>query len=108
MEMAIVTRRQQHSSIRTRISKQLPFITMDIRANEEREGVQAMQRREGRVADAERGRMYRWRERKDVVLIMVLIAGVVLAMVLIETVLALLLMVLICPPVTCWRSRCCC
>ena len=29
-------------------------------------------------------------------------------MVLIEDLLTLLLMVLICPPVTCWRSKCCC
>ena len=65
------------------ISKQHPFITMDIRANEDREGMQAMQRRKGRVCDAERERMYGWRERKDVVL----------AMVLIETVWTLLLMI---------------
>ena len=72
-----------------RISKQHPFITMDIRANEEREGMQAMQRREGCVADGERGRTCGWRERKDMGLIMVLIAGVVL----IDTVLTLLLMI---------------
>ena len=67
---------------------------MDIRTNEEREGMQAMQRREGR-ADGER-------ERKDVVLTMVLIEEVVLAMVLIEDVLALLTMIeqLECKPPT--------
>ena len=43
-------------AIESRISKQHPFITMDIWANEEREDMQAMQRGEGRVADAERGR----------------------------------------------------
>ena len=53
----------------------------------------AIQRGEGRVADEERGRMCRWRERKDVVLIMVLIEDVVLAMALIEDVLTLLLMI---------------
>ena len=45
MAMEIVTHRQQHSSIRTRtsnckmgsrISKQHPFITTDVQANEER------------------------------------------------------------------------
>ena len=51
----------------SRISKQHPFIaTMDIRANGEREGMQTMQRREGRVADGERGKTCRWREGKDV------------------------------------------
>ena len=40
---------------------------MDIWANEEREGIQAMQRREERVTDAERGRTCGWRERKDAV-----------------------------------------
>ena len=51
-----------------RISKQHdPFITtMDIQANEEREGMQAMQRREGRVADGERRRTCGWREGKHV------------------------------------------
>ena len=39
---------------------------MDIRANEEREGMQAMQRKEGRAADAERGRMCGLREGEDV------------------------------------------
>ena len=59
-------------------------------------------------ANEERGSMQGHREGKDVWLIMVLIAGVVLVMILIEDVLTLVLMVLICPPVTCWRSKCCC
>ena len=86
----------------SRIIKQHPFITMDIRVNGEREGMQAMQRREGRVGDAERGRTCGWRERKDVLLIMVLIVVVVLAMVLIETMSTLLLMIeqLECKPAT--------
>ena len=66
---------------------------MDTQVNEEREGMQAMRRREGRVADAERGRTCGWREMMDVVLIMVLIADVVLAMVLIEDMLTLLTMI---------------
>ena len=54
--MVIVIHRQQTAAKRgmtmeTLISKQhYPFIIiMDIRANEEREGMQAMQRREGRA-----------------------------------------------------------
>ena len=61
---------------------------------------EAMQRGEGRVADAERERMFDWcREGKDVVLVMVLI----------EDVLALLLMMLTKKSSvrTCWRSKCC-
>ena len=70
--------------------------------------MQAIQREEGRVADAERGRTCGCRERKDGVLTMVLIDGTVLGMVLIEDVLTLLLIVLICAPVMCWRSKCYC
>ena len=67
---------------------------MDVRANEERvKYMQAIQRVEGGAADAERGRLYGWRERKDVVLTMVLIEDVVLPIVLIENVLTLLLMI---------------
>ena len=57
--MEILTRRQQHSSIRmqtsnckigSRISKQHPLITMDVQANEERaKYIQAIQRGEGCV-----------------------------------------------------------
>ena len=67
----------------SRISKQHPFINVDVRANEVRgstyrqyrEGkyMPAIQRGEGRVAEAEKGMMCGWRERKDVVLTMVLI-----------------------------------
>ena len=51
---------------------------------------------------------------KDVVLAIVLIADVLLAIVLIADVvfatmvlIADMLMVLICPPLTCWRLKCC-
>ena len=68
---------------------------MDIQANEEREGMQAMQRRQGCVGDTERGRACGGcRGWKDVVLTMVLI----------EDMLILLLMALICPPMMCWPS----
>ena len=62
----------------------------------------AIQIGEGNMADAESGRMCGWRERKDVVLTMVLIEDVVLAMVLIEDVLMLLMMIeqLECKPTT--------
>ena len=63
----------------------------------------AIQRGEGRVADTERGSTYvGCRERKDVVLTMVLIEDMVLAMVLIENALMLLLMIeqLECKPTT--------
>ena len=90
--MAIVTRRQNPATKRgpvmeLRISKQHPFINEDVRANEERgitcrqyregKSMLAIQRGKGRVADAERGRTCGWRERKDLVLTMVLIEGVV-------------------------------
>ena len=59
---------------------------MDIWANEEKEGMQARQRREGR-ADGDRGRTCRRRDKKDVVLAMVLIEDVLTLLMTIEDVL---------------------